>query len=160
MGCFRFIHVPPTPKSLYLYTCGFLRGDRADVRILSQHTGKTKVAVSMSGTIAQLIGSSSVPLSYDTTRDVILLICRSVPWFVQIITLNKEGCMSSQSTSTTTITNTTDKGGGVVRKGKENRAVGKQVEGFVIFAKRDGEMICREQVLCELRAKRTELGAV
>jgi hypothetical protein len=119
----------------------------------------------MSGTIAQLIGSSSVPLSYDTTRDVILLICRSVPWFVQIITLNKEGCMSSQSTKTTTTTNTTEKGGGgvgggVVRKGKENCAGGKPVEGLVIFAKRDGEMICREQVLCELRAKRTELGAV
>jgi hypothetical protein len=120
----------------------------------------------MSGTIAQLIGSSSVPLSYDTTRDVILLICRSVPWFVQIITLNKEGCMSSQSTNTTTTTNTTEKGGGVVgggvvrRNGKENRAAGKQVEGLVIFAKRDGEMICREQVLCELRAKRSELGAV
>ena len=119
----------------------------------------------MSGTIAQLIGSSSVPLSYDTTRDVVLLICRSVPWFAQIITLNKEGCMSSQSTNTTTTTNTTAKGGGamggkVVRKGKENRAGGKQVEGLVIFAKRDGDMICREHVLCELRAKRTELGAV
>jgi len=78
--------------------------------------------------------------------------------------------MSSQSTSTTTTTNTMEKGGGVVgggvvgggvmRKGKENCAGGKQVEGLVILAKRDGEMICREQVLCELRAKRTELGAV
>lgn len=70
--------------------------------------------------------------------------------------------MSSQSIRPPTIN--ADVSGGVVvvsgtglRKGKENCG-GKEVEGLVIFGKRGGEMICREQVLSELRAKRTELG--
>jgi hypothetical protein len=70
--------------------------------------------------------------------------------------------MSSQSVGQATI-NPDVRGGAVVggvtalRKGKEN-CRGKEVEGLVIFGKRGGEMICREQVLSELRAKRTELG--
>src|SRR5277367_55182 len=101
---------PPSPPTVFIFLhLSFVRGRvELTVRILSQHVGKTRVAVSMSGTIAQLIGSSSVPLSHDTTRDIILLLCRSVPWFVQIITLNKEGCMSRQSTIHPTATTEKD----------------------------------------------------
>jgi len=79
--------------------------------------------------------------------------------------------MSSQSNTHPNNTTTTEKDGGVVpgggmtdggivRMGKENCVRGKEVEGLVIFTKRGGEIICREQVLSELRAKRTELGSL
>ena len=74
--------------------------------------------------------------------------------------------MSSQSMYSNHGSELADKGGarggkgsgsGLVWRGKENFAGRKEVEGLVIFAKRDGEVVCREQVLCALRAKRTEL---
>ena len=149
---------PPVQRTHPEYPIPIWALCRVDRRILAQHPGKTRVAVSLKSTISQLIGSCSTPLSPSTTRDAILLICQQVPWFCHIITLNKEGCMSSQSNPPTTSTKATGEnppGVGGVRRGKENFRA--EVEGLMIFAKRDGEIIRRNQVLSELRHKRTDL---
>jgi hypothetical protein len=135
-------------------------------RILAQHAGKTRVAVSLSSTIAQLIGSSSVALSSGMVKEVIIMISTSIPWFCQIITLNGEGCMNSQSSPPTNKSTNDDEddekpteggSGRGRRRGKENCG---GVEGLVIFARREGEVIGRDEVISAFRARRLELANV
>ena len=135
--------------------------------MLATHPGKMKVAVSLSGTITQLKMSSTVPLSEGMVRDVLDVLCTAVPWFCRVIRLE---CTSSQSIKTG-IDNGNGKkengnGKGETRKenlgGKENvgkeigNGKGKDVEGLLIFSKRDGRVIGREDVLKEFRMKRQE----
>jgi hypothetical protein len=109
-------------------------------RLLATHPGKTKVAVSLSGTITQLRQSSPVPLSTGMVRDVIDVLSGAVPWFCRVMEL---GCTSSQS---------------IRKENIDNRGVSAQneVEGLIIFAKRDGRVIGREEVLKEFRSKRQQ----
>jgi len=127
-----------------------------NARILSAHTGKTRVAVSLSSTVGQLVMSSCIPVSEKMVREVIGIVCCCVPWFCRIIKLYGGGCMSSEST-TLDIKEEKNVGKKVMRR-KENRAIGgKDVEGLLIFAKKeDGELIGREEVLKEFRFKKGE----
>src|SRR5947207_380786 len=91
MVYFRFIHVLLSQNK-----------SRLIARIISQHPGKQRIAVSLNTMIKQFTLSSSVALSEKLVRDVIDLICTCVPWFCRMISLNEKGCMSSQSSSKTT----------------------------------------------------------
>jgi hypothetical protein len=117
--------------------------------MLATHPGKTKLAVSLSAAVAQLKLSSTVPLSAGMIRDILDCLCAAVPWFVRVVKL---GCTSSQSKKENTP-------GGIGNGGKAIERVVKDVknvEGLLIFAKRDGEVIGREEVLKEFRVKRQE----
>ena len=121
----------------------------ANNRILTRFPGKTKVALSLNSTIAQFVMSSSVPVSEKMVRDSLDIVCGSVPWFCRIIQLNGEGCGSINALERERI----------AHGGKENvvdNKLKKQVEGLLIFAKRDGEAVGQEQVLKEFRIKRLE----
>jgi hypothetical protein len=101
------------------------------------------------------------------------MLARCVPWFVRVIRVVGEGCLSSPSTSTArgvkVVENEesdeeeeTDGGlanevmGKRVFGGKENRGA-REVEGLLIFAKRDGGgIIGQEDVLREFRGKKRE----
>ena len=104
--------------------------------------------------------SSSIPVSDDLVRQVIEIICSSVPWFCRVIKLQGDECMSS--TTNEGQTKDEEKGkymriGGRIIGGKENQSrVGKDVEGLLIFAEREGMLIGREKVLKEFRSKRAE----
>jgi hypothetical protein len=98
-----------------------------------------------------------------SVRDVIEIVCSAVPWFCRIINLSKdEGCTNSQSTKDkegdTRVVPGDEDGVTRVFGGKENGSgkVGKDVEGLLIFARRDGKLIGREDVLREFRMKRGE----
>jgi hypothetical protein len=138
--------------------------------MLATHPGKMKVAVSLSGTITQLKMSSTVPLSEGMVRDVLDVLCTAVPWFCRVIRLE---CTSSQSIKTGIDNGNEKKENGNGKReinarkenlgGKENvgkkeigNGRGKDVEGLLIFSKRDGRVIGREDVLKEFRMKRQE----
>lgn len=97
--------------------------------------------------------SSNIPVSDDLVRQVVKTVCGSVPWFCRIIKLRGDECMSSKDE---------EKGkymriGGGITGGKENQSQrGKEVEGLLIYAKREGMLIGREEVLKEFRSKRAE----
>jgi hypothetical protein len=85
-------------------------------------------------------------LSERQVRDVLDVLCGAVPWFVKIITVGE--CTSSQSTK--------KENGGNTKKENLRNGSRKQVEGLLIFGKRDGKEIGREDVLNEFRLKRQE----
>jgi DNA replication factor Cdt1 C-terminal domain len=142
--------------------------------ILAQRGTRTRVAVSLAGTAKQLAASSGTPCSAGEVRAGIVMLARCVPWFVRVIRVVGEGCLSSPSTSTPrgvkVVENEdsdeeeeeTDGGlanevmGKRVFGGKENRGA-REVEGLLIFAKRDGGgIIGQEDVLREFRGKKRE----
>lgn len=146
------------------------------------YPGKFRVCVSLNRTIEQFIQSSSIGISQKLVRDCIDLIATLVPWFCRIVKLNRDGCLSSQSTITinTKVKDEEDAGKeggeeeegmqknkgkengrtgleiGVSFRGKENNGNGKAVEGILIFAKREGKFIGREEILKEFRLKKLE----
>ena len=139
--------------------------------MLSRYPEKHRVAVSLKGTITQFIQSSSTPISERLVKDTIILISHCSPWFVQIIKLNGDGCMSSQSSNHRQQQQKGEENGDNEKRknidddlarrglkgGKENNNSGvKGVEGILIFAKRDGRFIGREEVLKEFRLKRID----
>jgi hypothetical protein len=130
--------------------------------MLTTSPGKTKIAVSLTSTIKQLGMSSPVPMADKSVRDVIEILCSAVPWFCRIINLSKDdGCTSSQSIKDNEGDTTVRGNENAVTRvfgGKENGSgkVGKDVEGLLIFSRRDGKLIGREDVLREFRMKRGE----
>ena len=127
-----------------------------DSRLLMRYPGKARVAVSLSATIEQIASSSHVPVSHVFVRQIITAVTNSVPWFCQIIKLNKEGCLSSLGTEDKETQNELFQSK-AIHRGKENwGGMGKQVEGLLIFAKRNGKLIGREDVLKEFREKWSE----
>src|SRR5436190_16685356 len=144
-----FIHVLTLQKSRELMS-----------RVMSRQPGKLRIAVSLQGTIKQFIQSSLIAVSEGLVRETIDLICTCTPWFCQVIKLNGEGCMSSQSSSDNTEDEEDNKGMwedntniARVLKGKENLRMN-EVEGLLIFAKREGKFIGREDILKEFRLQR------
>lgn len=142
------------------YSCNTSLSHIANGRMLSTSPGKTKVAVSLNATVKQLGMSCPVPMGDKSVRDVIEVVCSAVPWFCRIVNLSKdEGCTSSQNIlnkdmkkkeNENTVTRVF---GG---KENENGKVRKEVEGLLIFARRDGKLIGSEDVLKDFRAKRRE----
>jgi hypothetical protein len=136
-------------------------------RILSKSPGKARVPVSLKKTVEQLALSSNIPVSHKEVKEVISIVSTSVPWFCRIIKLNGEGCMSSPSTTEDIVTphrgnelqNGRQENQKLIYRGKENggfNQLGKEVEGLLIFAKKDGKFIGREDVLKEFRQKRSQ----
>jgi hypothetical protein len=141
---------------------------------MAQKGTRTRVAVSLAGTAKQLAASSGTPCSAGEVRAAIVMLGRCVPWFVRVIRVVGEGCLSSLSTPTVSAAakvaenedsdeeEVTDGGisnevmGKRVFGGKENRGA-REVEGLLIFAKRDGGgVIGQEDVLREFRGKKRE----
>jgi hypothetical protein len=117
--------------------------------MLATHPGKTKLAISLPAAVAQLKLSSTVPLSAGMIRDILDCLCAAVPWFLKVVKL---GCTSSPSMKENTPGAVGNGGNGIGRVLKDT----KDVEGLLIFAKRDGGVIGREEVLKEFRLKRQE----
>jgi hypothetical protein len=133
-----FIHVlTPPPSSKFCINS----------RILTRYPGKPKVAVALKTMVTELVASSSVPVSEGMVREAIDVVSGCVPWFCKVIKISEQGCMSIK---------TKENDGKVRFRGKEN-GLGKEVEGLLIFAKREGgKLIGREEVLEEFRRQRKE----
>jgi hypothetical protein len=128
--------------------------------MLATSPGKSKIAVSLNATVKQLGMSCPVPMGDTSVRDMIEVVCSAVPWFCRIINLSKdEGCTSSQNILNKDMEKRENENTVIrVFGGKENGngKVGKDVEGLLILAKRDGKLIGSEDVLKDFRAKRGE----
>ena len=120
-------------------------------RVLTRFPGKPRVAVALKTMVAELVASSSIPVSEGIVREVIDVLSGCVPWFCKVIKISEQGCMSSRGSIKAKETDVK-----AMFRGKEN-GLGKQVEGLLIFAKREGgTLIGREEVLEEFRLKRKE----
>jgi hypothetical protein len=133
------------------------RFDRPDSRILASRSGISKITISVTAITAQLITSSVIPISRDQVRGVLKVVCECVPWFCRIIEIgggNGE-CGSSLSYPEGIGGDMNMRG-----RGKENgiggAGRGKGIEGLLIFGKREGRLIGREEVLCQFRMKKEE----
>src|SRR5579862_1813898 len=140
----------------------------ADIRILTSQPGKSKVTISLNTLITQLMTSSTVPISRTEVRYIVTVVSRCVPWFCQIIEIGGGGrCLSGTVGAETMM----GRDVGDRMNGKENelkgisrvsgignggRGNGKGVEGLLIFGKRDGRLIGREEVLSQFRMKKEE----
>jgi hypothetical protein len=119
--------------------------------VLTRYPGKPRVAVALKTTVTELVASSSIPVSEGMVREVIDVVCGCVPWFCKVIKISEQGCMSGQSSI-----KSKENEGKVMFRGKEN-GLGKEVEGLLIFAKREGgKLIGREDVLDDFRLKRKQ----
>jgi hypothetical protein len=161
----------------YARAAAWARGEwiiNALLMILSQSPGRPRVAVSLPATVKQLVLSSTTPVSEDSVRAGIVIVTEAVPWFVRVIKVARDGYMSSPSipqesgkarpelppenTEKIGEGRKDDGCGKRVFTGKENLGgVTGEVEGLLIFAKRDGGIVIgREDVLREFRRKRQE----
>ena len=148
-------------------------------RLLASNPGKSKLTISLNAVSQQLIQSSAVPISQGHIRQVISLVCECVPWFCQIVALGSSGgeCVSSPSTNEETTRTSATEGTGMLARnisgksvvqgttaiqrkensldeGNGNMSVG--VKGLLIFGKREGRLIGREEVLAQFRRKKEE----
>jgi len=130
--------------------------------VLSQMPGRPRVAVSFGATVKQLVSSSGMLTSAAAVRAGVEIVARAVPWFVRVIRLREGGVMGPECRSTREKPENNFGGqmvgsaGNRVFGGKENGR-GRQIEGLLIFARRDGGMVIGlEDVLREFRAKKRE----
>ena len=130
--------------------------------LLSQMPGRPRVAVSFGATVKQLVSSSGMLTSAAAVRAGVEIVARAVPWFVRVIRLREGGVMGPECRSTREKPENNFGGqmvgsaGNRVFGGKENGR-GRQIEGLLIFARRDGGMVIGlEDVLREFRAKKRE----
>ena len=128
--------------------------------LLSQMPARPRVAVSFGATVKQLVSSSGIPTSAEAVRAGVEVVAQAVPWFVRVIRLREGGVMAPECLSMRERPENNGEGemvgsaGNRVFGGKENGR-GRQIEGLLIFARRDGGIVVgREDVLREFRAKR------
>jgi hypothetical protein len=107
--------------------------------------------MSLQATVEQLAQSSQIPVSNALVHEVVVNVANAVPWFCQVLKLDKKGCLSSDEDQLGIDEST------MGHRRKENVSkTGKDVEGLLIFAKKDGKLIGLEDVLREFRDKRAE----
>lgn len=154
MVYFWIIFVSTLPPSHVLLQLCLGIVNPADIfRILASNPGKSKVTLSLNSVTQQLQQSSTVAISKENVRRVVEAVCECVPWFCEIVLLGGD-CQSSPSTP-----GVAAKAGNQVI-GKENDSakpgLGEGIQGLLIFGKRNGRLIGREEVIAQFRMKRDE----
>lgn len=134
------------------------------------------MTISLNTLISQLITSSTIPISRTEVRYVVTVVSSCVPWFCRIIEIggacgsNLIGNVGGETEMGRVMGGDTVDGmggdGGDGMGGKENdfkgmsamngMGRGRGVEGLLIFGKRDGRLIGREEVLAQFRMKKEE----